>query len=216
MSAPITIARVLPGTRFTRRCPYLSTQQPGGRRGDCGSRRGPAGAAQIPALPERRGARGGSDRAAVGPGPSGKQFLTGGDPWERMTGIEPALSAWEAGEPTSQVVFQAQTWPFGAWLVAFRRVGAREGPEQLIKMATGQLPELPAAANGDTCGDKQRLGLSRLSRLGANAASRVLRSAYAEWTVNLFCSAKSSDPFHPWLMYLDRPFGCATCAGRAR
>jgi hypothetical protein len=27
---------------------------------------------------------------------------------ERMTGIEPALSAWEAGETTSQVVFQAQ------------------------------------------------------------------------------------------------------------
>jgi hypothetical protein len=61
---------------------------------------------------------------------------------ERMTGIEPALSAWEAGEPTSQVVFQAQTWPFGGpgwWL--FRMVGARGGPEQLIKMATGQLPD---------------------------------------------------------------------------
>jgi hypothetical protein len=25
---------------------------------------------------------------------------------------EPPFSAWEAGEPTSQVVFQAQTWPF--------------------------------------------------------------------------------------------------------
>ena len=67
---------------------------------------------------------------------------------------------------------------------------ARGGPEQLIKMATGQLPELPAAANGDTCGDKQRLGLSRLSRLGANAASRVLRGAYAEWTVNLFSQGR--------------------------
>jgi hypothetical protein len=31
---------------------------------------------------------------------------------ERMTGIEPALSAWEAGEPTRQGAFQAQTWPF--------------------------------------------------------------------------------------------------------
>ena len=62
-------------------------------------------------------------------------------------------------------------------------------------MATGQLPELPAAANGDTCETNNALDLSRLSRLGANAASRVLRGAYAEWTVNLFCSAESSDPF---------------------
>ena len=56
----------------------------------------------------------------------------------------------------------------------------------MIKMATGQLPELPAAANGDTCETNNALDLSRPSRLGANAASRVLRSAYAEWTVNLF------------------------------
>jgi len=43
-------------------------------------------------------------------------------------------------ELTSQVVFQPQTWPFEGhvwWL--FARVGARGGPEQLIKMATGQL-----------------------------------------------------------------------------
>jgi hypothetical protein len=56
-----------------------------------------------------------------------------------MTGIEPALSAWEAGEPTSQVVFQAQKWPFEGpvwWL--FRRIGARGGPEHLIKVATSQ------------------------------------------------------------------------------
>jgi hypothetical protein len=48
----------------------------------------------------------------------------------------PSFSAWEAGKLTSQVVFQAQTWPFEGpvwWL--FRRVGARGGPEQLIKMA---------------------------------------------------------------------------------
>jgi hypothetical protein len=31
---------------------------------------------------------------------------------ERMTGIEPALSAWEAGEPTVRRCFQAQKWPF--------------------------------------------------------------------------------------------------------
>jgi hypothetical protein len=58
---------------------------------------------------------------------------------ERMTGIEPALSAWEANEPTSQGVFQAQARPFEGpfwWLI--RRVGVRGGPEQLIKMATGQ------------------------------------------------------------------------------
>jgi hypothetical protein len=56
---------------------------------------------------------------------------------ERMTGIEPALSAWEAAEPTSQVVFQAQMWPFdGSVWGLFRNVGARGGPEQLIKMAS--------------------------------------------------------------------------------
>src|SRR4029453_15728891 len=46
-----------------------------------------------------------------------------------------SLSVWEAGEPTTQVVFQAQTRPFGApvwWL--FWRVGARGGAEQFIKM----------------------------------------------------------------------------------
>jgi hypothetical protein len=107
-----------------------------------------------------------------------------------MTGIEPALSAWEAGEPTSQVVFQAQTWPFGGpgwWL--FRMVGARGGPEQLIKMATADSPTLPAAANGDTC-ETTTLGLSRPSRLGPNAASRVMASAYAAWTVNLFSQGR--------------------------
>jgi hypothetical protein len=50
-----------------------------------------------------------------------------------------ALSAWDAGEPTSQEVFQAQTWPFEARLVAFlKKSGARGPPEKLIKMATGQ------------------------------------------------------------------------------
>ena len=55
--------------------------------------------------------------------------LTGCIVLERMTGIEPALSAWEAGEPTSQVLYQAQIWSFESpvwWL--FWRVGARGGP----------------------------------------------------------------------------------------
>ncbi len=72
-------------------------------------------------------------------GRSGKGRLTRGNSLERMTGIEPALSAWEAGESTRQVVFQAQTWPFeGPFRGFFRRVGARGGPEQLINMATGR------------------------------------------------------------------------------
>jgi len=41
-----------------------------------------------------------------------KEPLIRGNAVERMTGIEPALSAWEAGESTSQEVFQAQTWSF--------------------------------------------------------------------------------------------------------
>lgn len=71
-----------------------------------------------------------------------------------MTGIEPALSAWEAGEPTSHVVFQAQKWPFEGpvwWL------SGGSGPEHLIKVATSQrrrrLRHEAAAAPplGDTC-----------------------------------------------------------------
>ena len=58
---------------------------------------------------------------------------------ERMTGIEPALSAWEAGEPTSQGVFHAQKSAFeNQFCGVSAGVGARGGPEQLIKMATGQ------------------------------------------------------------------------------
>jgi hypothetical protein len=62
-----------------------------------------------------------------------------------MTGIEPALSAWEAGEPTFSWCFQTQRWPFGSpvwWL--FRRVGARGGPEQLIKMDRPTSPTVTA------------------------------------------------------------------------
>ena len=49
---------------------------------------------------------------------------------ERMTGSNPALSAWEAYEPTARWCFQAQRWPFGGpCLVAFLEgswpVGAR-------------------------------------------------------------------------------------------
>jgi hypothetical protein len=68
-----------------------------------------------------------------------KEPLIRGNAVERMTGIEPALSAWEAGEPTVRWCFQAQRWPFEGpvwWL--FRKAGARGGPGQLIKTATGQ------------------------------------------------------------------------------
>jgi hypothetical protein len=48
---------------------------------------------------------------------------------ERITGFEPALSAWEAGEPTSQVVFSGTdvtVWgPFGGLSGG---VGARGAP----------------------------------------------------------------------------------------
>ena len=51
------------------------------------------------------------------------------------------------------------------------------GPEQLIKMATGQLPDASSgSANGDTCETNNASDLSRPSRLGPNAASRVLRA----------------------------------------
>jgi hypothetical protein len=53
-----------------------------------------------------------------------------------------SFSAWEAGEPTSQEVFQAHTWPFEGPFGGFPGgVGARGGPEQLIKMATGNFAD---------------------------------------------------------------------------
>jgi hypothetical protein len=53
-----------------------------------------------------------------------------------MTGIEPALSAWEAGKPTVRWCFQAQRWPIeGLFDGLYGWVGARVGPEQLIKIA---------------------------------------------------------------------------------
>jgi hypothetical protein len=59
---------------------------------------------------------------------------------ERMTGIEPALSAWEAGEPTSQRALHAQRSAFEDQICGgYANVGARVGPEKLIKMATDQL-----------------------------------------------------------------------------
>ena len=51
------------------------------------------------------------------------------------------MSAWEAGEPTSQVVFQTQRWPLGALVGGFSGGSGPLGPEQLIRMATGQLPD---------------------------------------------------------------------------
>jgi len=71
----------------------------------------------------------------------GVGLLTRGEV-ERTTGIEPAFSAWEAGETTSQVVFQAQIWPFeGLLLWLFRRVGACGGPGHLIKMASADVAD---------------------------------------------------------------------------
>jgi hypothetical protein len=49
------------------------------------------------------------------------------------------LSAWEAGEPSSHEVFQSQTWPFERPFGGLSGGVGAAGPEQLIKMATGQL-----------------------------------------------------------------------------
>jgi hypothetical protein len=49
-----------------------------------------------------------------------------------------ALSAWDAGEPTSQEVFQAQTGRLRLVWWPSEGVGACGGPEKLIKMATCQ------------------------------------------------------------------------------
>ena len=73
--------------------------------------------------------------------------------------------------------------------MAFLEGRAPWGPEQLIKMATGQLPDAYGMRrpprHGDTC--ETNNALDYRDRAGCpNAASRVLRSAYAEWTVNLF------------------------------
>ena len=87
-----------------------------------------------------------------------------------MTGIEPALSAWEAGEPTVRWCFQAQTWGFEATFGAFFwRSGARGGPEKLIKMATHQLDRrLRHEAAGTTpWAHRERVASS-------NAAARAL------------------------------------------
>jgi hypothetical protein len=79
-------------------------------------------------------------------------------------------------------VFQAHTWPFEARLVAFPGgVGARGGPEQLIKMATGNFAEAydmrpRRPTNGDTCASNNALD-HRDRAAGPDAASRVLRSA---------------------------------------
>ena len=67
---------------------------------------------------------------AVEPDRSRTWRLTRANSLERMTGIEPALSAWEAAEPASHEVSQPQTWSFEAQLVAFLYesgpVGGRE------------------------------------------------------------------------------------------
>jgi hypothetical protein len=65
----------------------------------------------------------------------------------------------------------------------------------LIKMATGQLSDAygnEAASAPPMAAPVRRnaLDVSRPSGLGPNAASGVLRSAYAEWTVNLFSQCR--------------------------
>jgi len=65
---------------------------------------------------------------------------------------------------------------WGPWLVAFPEGRGPWGAEQLIKMATGQLPDAYGMRRQPPrqwrhLWDKQRLGLSQPSRLGPNAAS---------------------------------------------
>jgi hypothetical protein len=102
---------------------------------------------------------------------------------ERMTGIEPALSAWEAGEPTSQVAFQAQIWPFeGTFGGLTGGLGARGGPEHLINLATANIADTygmrpqPPRRWRHLC-LKQRPGPSRQSRPSPNAHSPNGRNA---------------------------------------
>jgi hypothetical protein len=81
----------------------------------------------------------GPERAARQPAmPASMRWL--GRYVERMTGIEPALSAWEAAEPSRQRVLHAQRTSFeDQFCDVSAGVGARGGPEKLIKMATDQL-----------------------------------------------------------------------------
>ena len=99
-----------------------------------------------------------------------------------MTGIEPALSGWEAGEPTSQVVFHAQIWPFEARFAGlFGGVGARGGREQLIKMASGwrsQLSQLSVERDDDLAGGAALLGVGQ--RLGGLVKWERLVDDWAE------------------------------------
>jgi hypothetical protein len=74
--------------------------------------------------------------------PGAPQFAPQGSPRRRRRPGAGILSL-GAGEPTSQVVFQAQTWPLETRLVAFSgRLGAME-PGQLIKVATCQIRRHP-------------------------------------------------------------------------
>ena len=87
------------GHDSTSRCPDLSAQQPGGRRGDRGSPRRPAHRRKSRVTPNVVGPVEGPTEPqliTVEPGRPGKGPLTRDNSLERMTGIEPALSAWEA------------------------------------------------------------------------------------------------------------------------
>jgi hypothetical protein len=126
---------------------------------------------------------------AVGPGRSRKGPLIRGNPLERMTGIEPALSAWEAGEPTSQVVFSgSDVAVWGPWLVAFpegRGPWGARAVDQDGHRPTPRRFQPPMATPV-----RQTTPWTIATQPGPNAASRVLRCAYAGWTVNLFSQCR--------------------------
>jgi hypothetical protein len=62
------------------------------------------------------------------------------------------LSAWEAVKPLVRRCFQAQTWPFeGSFGGLSEGVGARGGPEKLIKMATATVPDAYGMSRSRCC-----------------------------------------------------------------
>jgi hypothetical protein len=71
-----------------------------------------------------------------------------------------------------------------------RARGARAVDQDGPRPTPRRLRHEAAAAPPMATPVRQRLGLSQPSRLGPNAASRVVRSAYAAWTVNLFSQGR--------------------------
>ena len=118
---------------------------------------------------------------------------------EPMARIQPAVSAPEAGRPTTQGRFCAQTPPFqspNGYLS--EGVGAGWGPEQLIKMATGQLrhrvrDEVAPVPSMDIHCLEQGTEAAR-SLDGPAAASTVLQPcASADWKA----TCPRGEPFEP-------------------